>query len=204
MTLHLQLRVIIIDDEEPVGRRARQWLSAAHYDATSYTDPAQALAAAPRLPADAAIVDLRMPERSGVEVIAELRRSVPRCVILAMTAFPEAAQVIEAFRAGADDLIEKPLGQESLCSALERLFARAGIVARDEDAFNRWLGGRLRIARQATERSLREVAEQAGITESQLSQIELGRSATSTWTLARVCAALKTPLARVLNHDGPV
>ncbi len=200
MTLRLQVRVVIIDDEEPVGRRAREWLAAAHYDATSYTNPAEALPAASRLRADLVLVDLRMPERSGVEVIAELRRAIPRCVIVAMTAFPEPAQVIDAFRAGANDLIEKPLGQASLRAALERALASAGVVARDEETFNRWLGGRLRVARQASERSLRNVAQQAGITEAQLSQIELGRSATSTWTLARICAALKTPLGRLLSH----
>jgi transcriptional regulator with XRE-family HTH domain len=83
---------------------------------------------------------------------------------------------------------------------VDRHFAAGGILARSPREFDRKLGARLRRIRTGNKRGLGEVARAAGISPAQLSQIELGKNAASTWTLARVCAELQVPLARLFER----
>lgn len=195
----MRVRLLLVDDDQALCRRLSGWLAEAEYEVLSFTDADEALRLAERAHCAAALVDLQLPDVPGVEIIARLLRVAPRTRVIAMAAFPQAQDVISAMRAGASDVLEKPIQQPSLLAALERQLAAAGVVARGEDEFNRWLGGRLRALRQAAERSIDDVAEAGGITAAQLSQIERGVSATTTWTLARLCAALHVPLAALFR-----
>lgn len=199
MAQSIRIRVLVIDDEEALCRRLGDWLRAERYDPAVFTNADEALTNAERISYHAALVDLRLADVDGTEVVARLRRASPRTCVLAMTAFPEAAQVIAAFRAGARDLLEKPIQREPLLGVLERHLADAGVVALDEQTFNARFGRRLRSVRQQAELTAQELAEAAGITAAQLSQIELGKTATTTWTLARICAALRVPLHECLR-----
>lgn len=199
MAQTIQIRVLVIDDEEALCRRLGDWLRDERYDPTVFTNPAEALTNAERVTYHAALVDLRLADADGTQVIARLCEASPRTSVLAMSAFPEAAQVVAAFRAGARDLLEKPIQREPLLSMLERHLADAGVVALDEQTFNTRFGRRLRSVRRQAELSAQELAEAAGISAAQLSQIELGKTATTTWTLARLCAALRVPLHECLR-----
>ncbi|GAG42397.1 unnamed protein product, partial [marine sediment metagenome] len=85
-------------------------------------------------------------------------------------------------------------------TSLERQLGEMGITARTEAEFNRRLGARVRALRTGAGRKLNEVAAAADITSAQLSQIELGKTATTTWTLARICSALQTPPTSVFSE----
>ena len=59
-------------------------------------------------PFDAVLTDLRMPEASGLDLLAEVRERDPEALVLVLTAFGDAAGAAEAIRAGAYDFISKP------------------------------------------------------------------------------------------------
>jgi DNA-binding NtrC family response regulator len=195
----IRVRTLVIDDDETVCRRLSGWLDALGHDVVTFTDPLAGVQHAAQTPCELALVDLRLPDMDGVEVIGRLREASPQMRVLAMSAFPQTDQVLKAIRAGARDLIEKPIQQRVLLKALERQLAEIGIPARTERQFNRRLGARLRTLRQDARRTQHEVAELAGITPAQLSQIELGKTATSTWTLARISGALRVTLANLFD-----
>jgi DNA-binding NtrC family response regulator len=195
----IPVRTLVIDDDESVCRTLRGWLADAAHDVVTFTAPAEGLQLAARAPCELALVDLRLPDASGAEVIAALGRTSPRTRIVAMCAFPDTPQVLEAMRAGARDLLTKPIQRETLLAALDRQLAELGICGHTEDEFNRRLGQRLRTLRQETGRTLSDVASGAGITAAQLSQIELGKNGTSAWTLARICSAMQQPLGRIFG-----
>lgn len=195
----IPVRVLVIDDEEAVCRRVGTWLREAACDVVTFTDPAEGLAHASRATCHVALVDLRLAGADGLEVLTTLRQTAPDTRLIAMSAFPEVGHVIAALRAGARDLLEKPVQQAALLEAVERQLLDAGVGIRSEQDFNQRLGARLRAVRTAADRTLADIANDCGLTVAQLSQIELGKSATSTWTLARIASALKTPLERLLN-----
>lgn len=195
----IHVRTLVIDDDEAVCRRLSGWLTAQAHEVVTVTDPRAGVEHAAQTPCDLALVDLRLPDADGVEVIARLHRAWPQMRIVAMSAFPQADRVRRAIRAGARDLIEKPISQPRLLKVLERQLAEIGIPVRTELQFNRRLGARLRKLRKEARRTQQEVAELAGITPAQLSQIELGKTATSTWTLARISGALRVTLASLFD-----
>ena len=195
----IAVRTLVIDDDDALCRKLYAWLEEAAFDAITFTDPDEGLRHATRAPCRLALVDLRLPQTDGVEVIARLHESCPETRIVAMSAFPKTEQVIAAVRAGACDLLEKPIQPQALRAALERQLRATGVSGRTEAEFNRRLGGRLRALRREAQRTLAQVAEASGISAAQLSQIENGKTATTTWTLARLGAALRMPLAQLLH-----
>lgn len=199
MAGRIHIRILIIDDDAALCRKLRGWLESAQYQVTVFTSAEEALQYADRVEHEIALVDWRLSGRDGAGLIETLSQTSPSMHVLAMAAFPEPRQVVAAFRAGARDLLEKPIQQPTLIEALERHLAAAGVLERDETDFNRRLGRRLRSVRQQAEKTLDQISESVGITPAQLSQIELGKTATTTWTLARICAALRIPLGRLFE-----
>lgn len=195
MTGRMHVRILLIDDDRTVCRRLHEWLDAKGYEVFAFTKPALGLEQARRLPCDLALVDLRLPEVEGVDVLARLRGDSPQTRLVALAAFPETREIIAAIRAGARDLLIKPIQPEALYQAVERQLAEVGIGPRTEGEFNRRLGSRVRRLRLGAQRTQEEVARAAGITAAQLSQIELGKTGTTVWTLARISGALRVPLA---------
>ncbi len=200
MKRRISVRTLVIDDDLAVCRKLHGWLAAAAFDVITFTDPSEGLRYATENPCQLALVDLRLPQAEGTEVIASLLTASPQTRVVAMAAFPERDQVVAATQAGARDLLEKPIQQLTLLTALERQLAEMGIAARTEAEFNRRLGARMRALRTDAGRKLNEVAAAADITSAQLSQIELGKTATTTWTLARICSALQTPPTSVFSE----
>jgi two-component system, NtrC family, response regulator AtoC len=199
MKARIPVRTLVIDDDESVCRSIQAWLSDAAHEVLTFTKPGEGLRAAGKLKCQLALVDLRLPDVAGPDVIASLNEASPLTRIVAMSAFPDTPQVLAAVRAGARDLLTKPIQRESLLSTLERQLAELGICGHTEQEFNRRLGTRLRAVRQEAQRTLSDVATMSGISAAQLSQIELGKNATTTWTLARISSALRVPLAQLFE-----
>lgn len=199
MKKRIPVRTLVIDDDESVCRSIQSWLVDAAHEVVTCTRPHEGLEMAGRVPCQLALVDLRLPDQAGAQVIAALAQRAPHMRIVAMSAFPDTPQVLEAVRAGARDLLTKPIQRDTLLDSLERQLAELGIYGHTEQAFNKRLGRRLRTLRLEADRTLNDVAQAAGITASQLSQIELGKNATTTWTLARICGVLRQPLSRLFE-----
>ncbi len=194
----IPVRALVIDDDESVCRKVSAWLRDSGCDAVAFTRPAEGLDHAHRAACQVGLVDLRLAGVDGAGVIAALAQAAPAMRIVAMCAFPEARQVAAAMRAGARDLLEKPIQQPALLEALERQLADLGLAVRSEQEFNQRLGARLRAVRTQAARTLPDVAADCGLTVARLSQIELGKSGTTVWVLARICGALRTPLDKLL------
>ncbi len=194
------VRVLIIDDDPSACRRLGAWLREAAYDVVSFCDPAEGLAHAGQAPCQVGLVDLRLSRMDGAVVLGQLHRLAADMRLIAMSAFPEVPQVIAAIRAGARDLLEKPVQREPLLEAVGRQLAELGVGVRSEQEFNRRLGARIRLLRTQARRTLADVASECDITMVHLSQVELGKKAPSVWVLARIAGALKTPLGRLLDQ----
>jgi DNA-binding NtrC family response regulator len=76
---------------------------------------------------DAVLSDIRMPGRSGVELVGELRRLRPQTPVVLMTAFGTIDSAVEAMRAGAFDYITKPFEPEVVSFALDRALERRAL-----------------------------------------------------------------------------
>ncbi len=97
----------------------------AGYEVSDAATLAGALEVAAREPPDAAVIDLVLPDGSGIELCRELRSwsSMP---IVVLSALEEEEQKVLALQAGADDYLTKPFSARELVARLEAVFRRAG------------------------------------------------------------------------------
>ena len=76
---------------------------------------------------DVVLSDIRMPGRSGIELLAELREARPDTPVVLMTAFGSIDSAVEAIRAGAADYVTKPFKKDALLVTLERAFEKRAL-----------------------------------------------------------------------------
>lgn len=104
-----ELSILIVDDDPGALRLLEVMLEQAGYRIRTAPGPHEALARVEQEPPDLLITDLRMPEMSGVELMRAVRARFPQVVCLIITGFASDEAVEEAFGAGAQDLLAKPV-----------------------------------------------------------------------------------------------
>ena len=117
-------RVLVVDDEPQILRALETTLRGAGYEVDTAADAGTALARAAARPPEAVILDLVLPDRSGIEVCRELR-SWLHAPVLVLSAVGEERDKVEALDAGADDYVTKPFGIDELLARLRAALRRA-------------------------------------------------------------------------------
>jgi len=105
--------VLVVDDEPGIAMLCKRVLSRAGFAVTTFTDPRAAVEFATVNPLDLLLVDIRMPEVDGFEVISRVQRLQPDPAVLVMTGYGTVETAIRALHQGVDGLILKPFGQGS-------------------------------------------------------------------------------------------
>jgi two-component system, NarL family, invasion response regulator UvrY len=115
-------RVLLVDDHEIVRKGLRAILDDrfAGIEVAEAGSGDQALAALTQ-PFDAVILDLSMPGRSGIDLLAEIKHRYPKLPVLIMSLHSEEQFAVRALRAGASGYLTKSAAPEQLISAFERI-----------------------------------------------------------------------------------
>ncbi len=116
--------ILVVDDEPQILRALSTNLRGAGYDVVQAANAESALSTAAMRQPDAVVLDLVLPDRSGIDVCRELRTwsDVP---ILILSAVGEETQKVDALDAGADDYVTKPFGMDELLARLRAAMRRA-------------------------------------------------------------------------------
>lgn len=111
-------RLLIVDDDEPFRERLARAMRERDFETRTASDVARARAVIAEWPPTHALVDLKMPGESGLELLPDLGkvRPPPRTVVL--TGFGSIATAVEAVRLGADDYLTKPTDADRIETAL--------------------------------------------------------------------------------------
>jgi DNA-binding NtrC family response regulator len=121
---HRCLRVLFVDDEEPLRELMRDELPRMGHEVTVCADGQTAVQAMEKSSFDAAILDLRMPGMSGIEVLDHLKKVSPDTEAVVMTGYASMETAIEAVRLGAADYITKPCKLAQIEAVLAKLAER--------------------------------------------------------------------------------
>jgi two-component system KDP operon response regulator KdpE len=118
-------RVLVCDDDPQILRALRLVLRGAGYEVLTTTTGEEALDRAALSGPHAAIIDLMLPDRPGIEVCRELR-SWSELPIIVLSAVDEEETKIAALQSGADDYVTKPFAPGELVARLQAVLRRAG------------------------------------------------------------------------------
>src|SRR5215213_7487771 len=100
--------VLVVDDESGIALLCNRVLSRAGYDVISETNPRTAIELLQQKRFDLLVVDIRMPEVDGFDVISRAQMIQPDTAVLVMTGFGTVETAIRALRQGVDGLLLKP------------------------------------------------------------------------------------------------
>jgi len=120
-------RVLVVDDEPQILRGLRVVLRTAGYDVATAQTKAEALDAVSVRPPDAMLLDLVLPDGSGVDVCREVRRwsGLP---IIVLSAIGDEREKVRALDVGADDYVTKPFGMDELLARIRAAMRRSSIT----------------------------------------------------------------------------
>jgi DNA-binding response OmpR family regulator len=117
--------IVIIEDEWAIRRGVSDALRAAGYRVTEAADGAKGLEEAVRLGVDLVLLDLLLPRRDGLEVLAELRKIRPTLPVIILTARGTEDDRVTGLKKGADDYVIKPFSARELLARVEAVLRRS-------------------------------------------------------------------------------
>jgi two-component system, repressor protein LuxO len=185
-------KILLVEDNLPLAETYRDYLKTEPVQLVVAETGAAALAALKAESFDAAILDVQLPDMSGIDVLRAMRRQDPQATAIVITAHGSINIAVEAMREGAFDFITKPFPaarlRVTLKNALERSSMRHEIkqlrTALAPDRFHDFIGGS--TAMQAVYRTIDAVAN------SKASIFITGESGTG-----------KELAARAIHQSGP-
>ena len=114
------VRVLLVDDHEIVRAGLRSVLTGVGIEIAGEAQTAsEAISAATRLKPDMVLMDVRLPDGSGVEACREIRATHPETKVLFLTAFEDEDAMLATVFANADGYLLKEIGSENLIQAIK-------------------------------------------------------------------------------------
>jgi DNA-binding NtrC family response regulator len=114
------LRVLLVDDEEDLLYTLAERLMLRGYEVDAFTDGVAAVSHAQTQRHDVAIVDVKMPGMSGIEILAALKKQKPNLPIIMLTGHGSEENGQEGMRQGAFAYLIKPTNLRDLMESMER------------------------------------------------------------------------------------
>jgi two-component system, response regulator RegA len=112
--------ILIVDDDQAFRRRLARAFEDRGYDTSTAGDYEEAVALAQVDSPELAVVDLKMPGRSGLELVQALRAIDPATRVVVLTGYGSIATAIDAVRLGATYYLPKPADADDIVAAFAR------------------------------------------------------------------------------------
>lgn len=112
--------ILVVDDDRVLRERLARALSDRGYEVRTAASREEALRLASAEPPELAVVDLRIPDGSGLDVLRELKQLDPATKVVVLTGYGSIATAIEAVRSGATHYVPKPADADEILAAFSR------------------------------------------------------------------------------------
>jgi two-component system OmpR family response regulator len=135
------IRILVVDDEAVLAEMVSMALRYEGWEITTAGDGTSAVTAARETRPDAVVLDVMLPDMSGLDVLRRLREHSPELPVLLLTAKDAVEDRIAGLSAGGDDYVTKPFSLEEVVLRLRGLLRRTGVT--DDDGGARLIVGDL-------------------------------------------------------------
>ena len=183
--------IVILDDEPNIGRSLRMILEGEGFRVTACESAAAFQALRGQARADLYLLDVRLPDGNGIDVLRSLRQSDEATPVVMISGHGTIRDAVEATRAGAFDFLEKPLARDRVLLVVKNALERSDLQ-RENQRFRELVGEAPRmIGRSAAFQHA--VQQAAQVARSDVAVLLTGESGTG-----------KELLAAQIHHDSPV
>ena len=114
------IRILILDDEAEIRQEIKEFLQTHEFIVHEAANPADAFQVLELHPIDIAILDIRLPQMSGLQVLKEVKKAYPTLEVIMISGHGDMDSVIEALRSGAGDFLKKPFQLREVLASIEK------------------------------------------------------------------------------------
>ncbi|MFQ6070811.1 MAG: sigma-54-dependent transcriptional regulator [Candidatus Aminicenantales bacterium] len=115
------MNILVVEDEDILRISIGDDLKEAGFRVSLSKSPTLALNLLEKEKFEVAVVDYKMPEMNGIELLEKIKQRHPECSVIIMTAYGTIQMAVEAIKKGASDYITKPFSNEELIIVLKRI-----------------------------------------------------------------------------------
>jgi len=115
-----QISILVLDDEQRLRNELEEFLSRKDFLVFKAAEPSEAFSQFEKHKIDIAIVDIKLPQMSGLEVLQKIKESWPKTEVIMISGHGDMNSVIEAMRQGASDYFQKPFRLADIEHAIHR------------------------------------------------------------------------------------
>ena len=126
-------RILIVDDEEAIRRLLYQKLASEGYQCRGAKNADQALDELKRNSIGLVLLDIKMPGKSGVELLPEIRVGYPDTAVMMVTAITDSSTAIQCMKEGAYDYITKPFNLDEVVLSVDRALEKRRLELENRD-----------------------------------------------------------------------
>jgi two-component system, NtrC family, response regulator len=124
--MHTQepIRILVVDDEASICKLAKREMALPNRAVSTASSAAQALKLVAQQDFDVIVLDVRLPDGNGLDLLERFRETLPDVEVIMITGYSEVAVAVEAMRMGAYDYIMKPFSLERMNLVIGRAYQR--------------------------------------------------------------------------------
>jgi DNA-binding NtrC family response regulator len=196
----VDIRILVVDDDQDSVELVEKILKKDGYRVQTLTDGRKVEEEIRKNDIHLAVIDLKMPDISGLDVVEMIRHHDSDCAIILMTGYATLDSAVSALRGGVVDYLRKPVREDELLGAVRRALAAKGLALLPEEELHRNIGSAIRDLRKKRTLTLKQLAKRTGLSVSLLSQIERAESSASVTSLYKIAHALKIRLPELFSR----
>ncbi|MEW6040525.1 MAG: response regulator [Elusimicrobiota bacterium] len=118
------MKILVVDDDMEIQEMLEVFLQSLNFESVKAFNASEGLKQILTDEPDVVLLDIRLPDRDGVEMLKEIKQVNKNISVIMITGYKEAERVIEAFRHGAFDCLLKPFNFEYMKNLLFQLKAK--------------------------------------------------------------------------------
>ena len=196
----MDIRILVVDDDQDSVELVEKILKKDGYRVQTLTDGRKVEEELRKNDIHLAVIDLKMPDISGLDVVEMIRHHDSDCAVILMTGYATLDSAVSALRGGVVDYLRKPVREDELLGAVRRALAAKGLALLPEEELHRNIGSAIRDLRKKRTLTLKQLAKRTGLSVSLLSQIERAESSASVTSLYKIAHALKIRLPELFSR----
>ena len=125
--------LLLVDDDRQVLASMADWLRGQGYDVDTAQNCQRARGAIAHRAYDVALLDVRLPDGDGFDLLAHCRREHPKTSVIMLTGYCTVDSAVEAIRQGAFDFLTKPLIDDELEMSIQRALSQQRVLGENEN-----------------------------------------------------------------------
>ncbi len=127
MTQHLGANILVVDDEQLVRWSLENDLQRAGFSVSTAASGQEALDTVKKNEPDLVLLDIRLPDIDGIEVLKRFKQQGLTCIVIMLSAFTDVDHAVQAMRAGAYDYIPKPFDLDDVILRIDKALDHQGL-----------------------------------------------------------------------------